>query len=325
MVKTIKGFERNPFTKQHRIKVGYYFATNGFDLRYNGEYNVSGEWNLHVGGVFTTENFTNNFFGIGNETSNNDNDLGLDYNRVKMSIYALKFGLMKKSDFGSDFGVRMLFEGINIDDTTDRFITNFVNETNSSFYERRYFGALEGEFLYNSFDDKINPTRGMTFLIDLGTKTELEKTENTHGYLNSNLGFYNALSNNRKLVLKSEVSTQLRIGDEIPFYQLASIGGQNGLRGYRTQRFTGKNSFIGSGDLRYSFNSFKTKTLPLQIGIFGGYDVGRVWVKNEESNSWHNSYGGGFWIAAAESISGTFNLFNSNDGPRFSFGFGLNF
>jgi len=65
--------------------------------------------------------------------------------------------------------------------------------------------------------------------------------------------------------------------------------------------------------------------LPLQIGIFGGADVGRVWLKNDDSEKWHNDYGGGFWITAAESLSGTFNFFNSTEGFRFSFGFGLNF
>ncbi len=58
---------------------------------------------------------------------------------------------------------------------------------------------------------------------------------------------------------------------------------------------------------------------------FGGFDVGRVWLKNDFSEKWHNDYGGGFWITAADSLSGTFNLFNSVEGLRFSFGFGLNF
>ena len=127
------------------------------------------------------------------------------------------------------------------------------------------------------------------------------------------------------MVLKTDLRTQIRIGDELVFYQASNIGGNNGLRGFRTERFTGKNSLVGSADVRYSFPSFKTNILPLQIGIFGGADVGRVWLKGEDSEKWHNDYGGGFWITAAESLSGTFNFFNSTEGLRFSFGFGLNF
>ncbi|MFL1010789.1 metallophosphoesterase [Flavisericum labens] len=323
---TTKGFQRNPFSQQHRFKGGYYFATSGFSLNYDGEFaNIMNDWNLHIGGLFTSENFTNNFFGYGNETQNNDDELDLDYNRVKTSIYAVKAGILKKGSFGSDYGVRAILEGIEIEETENRFIADFIPISNKEFYKRRYFGGLEAQFNYESFDDKINPKKGMVFNLQIGGKTEFQETKNTYGYLNSNLGFYNSLTTNKKLVLKTDVRSQFRIGDDLVFYQAANIGGKNGLRGYRTERFTGKNSFVGSADLRYSFPSFKTRTLPFQIGVFGGADVGRVWLKDDFSDKWHNDYGGGFWITAAESLSGTFNLFNSNEGLRFSFGFGLNF
>ncbi|WP_040280260.1 metallophosphoesterase [Psychroserpens damuponensis] len=325
-VRTKNGFQRNPFSNQHRFKGGFFFATSGFSIEYDGEFaNIMNDWNLHVGGRFTSENFTNNFFGYGNETVNNDDELDLDYNRVKTSIYMAKAGILKKGNFGSDYGFRVILEAIEVDDTADRFITDFASEFTRSFYDRRYFGAIEAEFKYESFDSKLNPSRGMNFLITAGGKTEFEETKNTYGYLNSNLGFYNTLSKNRKLVLKTDAKLQVRVGDDLIFYQASNIGGQNGLRGYRTERFTGKNSFVGSADVRYSFDSFKTKTLPLQIGVFGGFDVGRVWLEGDYSNKWHNDYGGGFWVTAAESLSGTFNLFNSTEGLRFSFGFGLNF
>jgi hemolysin activation/secretion protein len=234
-------------------------------------------------------------------------------------------GIVKKGSFGSDYGFRTIFEGIEIEETEDRFISEFAPEINSYFYKRRFFGGLEAQYNYKSFDNAINPTRGMTFMLNIGGKTEFKDTKNTYGFINSDLGFYNALTKDRNLVLKTDVRTQIRVGDELVFYQAANIGGNNGLRGFRTERFTGKNSFVGSADVRYSFPSFKTNVLPLQIGIFGGADVGRVWLKNEDSEKWHNDYGGGFWITAAESLSGTFNFFNSVEGFRFSFGFGLNF
>ena len=325
-MKTVKGFQRNPFSQQHRFKGGYFFATNGFALNYDGEFaNIFQDWNLHVAGTFTSENFTNNFFGYGNETVNNDEELDLDYNRVKTGIYAAKIGIIKKGSFGSDYGFRTIFEGIEIEETEDRFISEFAPEINTDFYKRRFFGGLEAEYNYKSFDNAINPSRGMTFMLNVGGKTEFKDTKNTYGFINSDLGFYNALSKDRKLVLKTDLRTQIRIGDELVFYQASNIGGNNGLRGFRTERFTGKSSLVGSADVRYSFPSFKTNILPLQIGIFGGADVGRVWLKGEDSEKWHNDYGGGFWVTAAESLSGTFNFFNSTEGLRFSFGFGLNF
>lgn len=319
------GFERNPFTARHQFRFGYYFATQGFDLNYNGEYNIAQQWNFHVNARFTSNNFARNFFGFGNETQNLDDQLDLDFNRVKTSIYEVKVGLLKKGAFGSDFGFRAIFEGIKLDDTANRFITLFQPNTNSEFYDRTFFGGLEGVFKYESFDNKINPSRGMEVNFELGAKTEFGNSDQTFGFAETHIGFYNSLSTNRKLVLKTDIRSQLRFGNDIIFYQAANIGGQTGLRGYRTERFTGQNSFVGNADLRYSFNEIKTRTAPLQIGIFGGYDLGRVWARNENSSIWHNSYGGGLWVSTAESLSGTFNLFNSDDGLRFSFGFGFSF
>ncbi|MEZ4803581.1 MAG: metallophosphoesterase [Gelidibacter sp.] len=323
---TVKGFQRNPFSQQHTFNGGYFFATNGFDLKYNGEFaNIFADYNLLVGGRFTSENFTRNFFGYGNETLNNDDELDLDYNRVKTSIYEAEVGVIKRSAFGSDYEFKAIVEGIELQNTSDRFITDLVPSTDEEFYSRKVFAALEGEYNYNSFDNKLNPSKGMTFLLNLGGKTNVDDIDDVYGYINSNLGFYNSLSKNKKLVLKTDLRTQFRFGSDFEFYQASNIGGNNGLRGYRTERFTGRNSLVGSADIRYSLPSFKTKLLPLQFGLFAGADVGRVWLRGDFSDKWHNDYGGGFWITAAETVEGTFNLFSGEDGLRFSFGFGVNF
>lgn len=165
----------------------------------------------------------------------------------------------------------------------------------------------------------------MKFELTAGGKMNVEKTENTFGYVESYLGFYNALTRNRKWVLKTNLQTRVNIGDDYEFYQAAQLGGDTGLRGYRNERFTGKTSFAAGADIRYSFNEFNTAFLPFQIGIFVGGDVGRVWGKRFDSELWHNDYGGGLWVTSANAINGTFSLFNGEDGPRFSFGFGFTF
>jgi len=165
----------------------------------------------------------------------------------------------------------------------------------------------------------------MKFDLQTGATTNVEDTDLTFGYINTNLGFYSAISRNRKLVLKTDVLAQVNIGDDFEFYQAATLGGTKGLRGFREERFTGESALAFSGDLRYSFDRFKTGLLPLQIGVFGGYDIGRVWLDGEDSDRWHDSFGGGFWVNAVDAVGGQLGLFNSDDGLRFTFGFGLDF
>ncbi len=321
---TVNGFQRNPFSQQHTFNAGYDSATSGFRLDYEGEFaNFFFDWNLGIGGTVTNDNYTHNFFGFGNETINNDDDY--NYNRVNHSIYSGHIGILKRSAFGSDYGFKAAFEGVEIEDTNDRFITDIISPSNEDFYERAYFGSLSAEYDYYSTDNKINPAKAMKFNINVGAKTNLQDVDMVYGFLNSEVEFYNALIKNKKLTLRTNLRTQLRIGKEYLFYQAANLGGETGLRGYRAERFTGKNSLVGGADIHYYFPSFKTRILPLQLGIFGGGDLGRVWQKSDFSDKWHNDYGGGLRLTAAESLSGTFSLFTGDEGARFTFGLGVRF
>jgi len=61
------------------------------------------------------------------------------------------------------------------------------------------------------------------------------------------------------------------------------------------------------------------------MGIYGGFDYGRVWLKNDTLNVWNISYGGGFWFDGAGIFSSQIALFNSTDGALLSFGLGFGF
>ena len=114
-------------------------------------------------------------------------------------------------------------------------------------------------------------------------------------------------------------------GDDFEFYQGASLGGNNGLRGYRNERFTGKNAFYHSSDVRLNLRKIKTGLLPLHIGIYGGFDYGKVWLENIDSKNWNTSLGGGIFFNAANMMTGNLSAFNSDDGLRIAFAMGFAF
>jgi hypothetical protein len=320
------GFRRNPFTAQHRLRGGYYFATQSFDLRYQGEFaNVVGNYNFLLGAHFTSPTYSRNFFGMGNATENFEEELGKDYNRVRISRIGGEAGLVKDSPFGRYYKLAATFEGVQIEETPDRFISE-VFAPDAEFYERQYFAGLEGTFRYESYDNLLNPTNGMKFQLIGGGKNECTgETDNVYAYLSPYLGFYRAVTRNRKWVVNTRVNAEIIYGDDFEFYQAATLGGAEHLRGYREERFSGESAFVWGNDLRYSFDQFKTSFVPIQIGVFAGYDLGRVWLDGEGSERWHDSYGGGFWINGADAVSGKFNLFTGGTKPRVSFSIGINF
>ncbi len=128
-----------------------------------------------------------------------------------------------------------------------------------------------------------------------------------------------------KVVLATHVKAHVNIGDGFQFYQGASIGANNGLRGFRNERYTGKSAFVQSTDLRWNFTNLKTGLMPLSIGVYGGVDYGRVWVEDGNSEKWNNSFGGGVFVNFAGFAVGNISAFNSNDGLRLAFKLGFGF
>jgi hemolysin activation/secretion protein len=82
---------------------------------------------------------------------------------------------------------------------------------------------------------------------------------------------------------------------------------------------------VQSTDLRLNFTRIKTGWLPLYLGVYGGLDYGRVWIKDDTSNKWHNSYGGGLFVNMVDMLTANFSVFNSNDGLRLAFRLGFGF
>ena len=117
----------------------------------------------------------------------------------------------------------------------------------------------------------------------------------------------------------------MNFGDGFEFYQAASTGGNDGLRGYRNQRFTGKNSFYQNSDIRLNLRKIKTSLLPLHIGLYTGFDYGRVWEENDTSSKWNSSFGGGIFLNGADMISANIGVFKGSESARIAFSLGFNF
>ncbi|NOR28378.1 MAG: phosphoesterase [Lutibacter sp.] len=319
---TVYGFERNPFTQQHTLNAAYFFANKGFDIQYNAEFaSIFNNWNLLLETKYTSPNYTINFYGLGNETINNEDELGEDYHRVRLSTYAATPSLKWQGRMGATFKIGGLIESIEVEKTADRFINTIDNILD----KRKTYAGAKTSYLYENYDNKAFPTTGMSFSFEAGWKTNIDDNTENHTFITPSLSLNHKILPNGKIVLATKLKGNILIGDNFEFYNAASIGGLDGLRGYRNQRFSGNKSFYQNTDIRFNLRQVKTELLPLQIGLFGGFDYGRVWLDNENSNDWKTSYGAGLWLVGAEMINLNLSLFNSKDGAYLKFGLGFNF
>ena len=98
-----------------------------------------------------------------------------------------------------------------------------------------------------------------------------------------------------------------------PFHEAAYVGGSSSVRGYRSDRFAGDASFFSNTELRIDLGKAFI-LLPDEWGIFAFGDVGRVFLDNERSKTWHPAGGGGLYASILErSILSTLSVARSDE------------
>ena len=81
-----------------------------------------------------------------------------------------------------------------------------------------------------------------------------------------------------------------------PFHEAAYVGGLSSVRGFPEYRFGGDAALYGNAELRLLLTKFYF-LMPVDLGVFGLADAGRVFVAGETSDRWHTATGGGVWLA----------------------------
>ena len=322
-------FKKVPFGSIHNLAGSVAFATGGVDLAYTGDFTeVVGKWNFAVDALLRSDRFAFNYFGNGNETMRLDTNF--NFNRVRQSMFRV-YPTLKKAwgALGSGFRIGPIYEQSVVENTPGRFITLDLDDDlppidTAELFNRRYFGGIKAGIDYDNKDNLQIPTRGIHFIANASWMTNLEHSDQDFTLLDAELTIYQNIDPQARLVFATRVGAAHRIGD-FPFYHSAILGGNNNLRGYRAQRFYGNTSFYHNTDLRLKLFSSVNKVLPFTLGIMGGFDYGRVWLDDENSDKWHSAYGGGLWIAPVDFIVINLGLFRSDEEDRFTFTVGFGF
>lgn len=322
---TVNSFVQNPFSQKHDLRANYYFATNGYELKYNGIFpNNTNDWHIEIDAVMTSPNFTSNFFGFGNETENVDQELNLNYNRVKIQTLSFAPSMHWKGESGASFYAKVNVKSVQVDPTAERFIVENLLIDPNVFKAQTYLDA-QVRYSFENSDNKSNPSMGMKFYLEGGYEVNFNSTFDRVPYVETALGFTHKLVKSKQFIFAALAKSKMLFSNDYRFYQMATLGGDFDLRAFRFERFSGKSSFFLTTDLRYEIGKVENLYIPAKYGLFAGFDSGRVWLANDFSNKWHNSFGGGVWINTVNLLTGKVSYFHGSDGGRLSIGLGLAF
>ena len=297
------GFRRFPYGNTQQFFFLHSFSTKAFKFDYKGEWiHTIGKADVTLHASAFAPHNTQNFFGLGNETTFDKAIDGIRYYRTRFSLFQLDPALRWRSEKSSiSVGPSLQYYALEAEDNTGRFINNSTGLHSSdslTITQAKFYAGAVVNFINNTRNSEIIPTKGRLINVRLQGYTGLNNYANTFGQLTGSAAFYQRLDSRANFVIAERFGGGITVGKHA-FYQSAFIGGEGTLLGYRQFRFAGDHSFYNNLEMRVKLADFASYVLPGQFGVLGFHDIGRVWKKGEDSQKWHNGVGGGFYFAPA--------------------------
>ena len=295
------GFRRHPFADHQVARLTYAAEEKAFRGTYDGSFRFENS-NTRLGVLALASGLeVQRFFGFGNDTEvQGDPD---DY-KVDVEQYAvapnLSWGLGSKAE---------LKLGVIAKYTNSGTGSNPVLGTGVQYGEGRFGQAGAALVL------QVDTTDGMA-LPALGVRLDLAGTlypklwdvESTFGKSFGDFRVFLSPSGSWQPTLVLAGGGQ-KIFGTAPYFDAAFLGGrarlgpyepggQGAVRGLRPQRYAGDASLYGSAELYLPLTRTSFLGIPLQFGVQGFADAGRVYLDGESSNTWHHGLGGGPYFAS---------------------------
>ena len=303
-----------------KIQGNLAFQTGAFALRYEGLFtSISKTFDLDINADLSFPRNVDNFYGLGNNTEKMTDDK--KYYRVRYE-YA-RVNPMLRQTFNDAFYYRFggFYQYFMVTDTSDRFIGDiYPGLLDSAAYQSHHYIGANILVDFDNRDDKVLPKRGVHWKTELlGYYSLMEKGKNFLK-LRSDLSFYLSFRTDPRLVFAFRAGGAVNIG-EYEFYYANFLGGKTNLRGFRSNRFAGDYSFYQNTEIRYKIMNINTYVLNGQFGLLLFNDIGRVWLKGENSERWHDGYGAGLWLTPYDFMALTLNYNRSKEDSFVTFSF----
>ncbi|MCJ8163453.1 outer membrane protein assembly factor [Pontibacter sp. E15-1] len=324
---TKHGFRKEPYAARHRLMAGHALATKAFFFDYSGEFtDAIGKANLTVDVNGKAPNNTSNFFGVGNETEYVEvGDKPIRFYRTRYDFITSQVRLHRSlgEHFSINGGVAAQYYSNEADENNGRFIISYQEENPSeAIFSRKFFTGLVAGLEYDTRNNSLLPSRGVHWSTSLTGMQQLDDNREAYGQVQSAFSFYLSPGSSGNLVIANRFGGGATVG-EPNFYQLLYLGGSNNLRGFRNYRFAGERMLYHNLELRLKLFDFSSYLFPGSVGLLGFNDVGRVWVKGEDSDKWHDGFGGGLYLIPAKLIllQGVIGISEDDVLPHVSVGF----
>ncbi|MCD6063440.1 MAG: metallophosphoesterase [Flavipsychrobacter sp.] len=322
-----------------RVRRGFRDSTNhklwglvavgnqAFQLRYKGDFvNFYRNWDLQANAEYVNP-VLSYFFGLGNE-SFRDESKPIDFYRARYNYGAVDL-LLKKRFLNR--GVMSLAAGPtffsyknNAKENEDRVLEtpSVVGLDSFSVNEPKSYAGGKLVFNIDNLFQELWPKKGLEWKTELTMLQPLNSAAMPFSSVRSDLTLYATLSHPSNLIAVIRAGGGQILSDSFEYFQAFSLGAHNYLRGFRKNRFAGSSMAYGTLELRWKLFDFNAYVVKGQFGLVGFEELGRVWMRDEVSDKWHNSYGGGIYFTPFNMVVVSAVVAMSPEDTLWSFGVG---
>jgi len=290
---TRHNFSKPEFSAKHTFRAALSFRGD-YDLNYDNEIRqVAGRWDFISGIGISRPLDYNYFFGVGNDTEN-DETRSSEYYRAEYNSLDAHVGLgrtfWKKSraEFTLNYEINegLIRPDTYLSDNSDIFGLGKLNLV-----------FVKGLLSIDLRDRFALPERGFLFEVNQELGAASASTKKVFSISEFEIQQFISTYSKNPLTLGLRAGGGVNAG-HTPFYKMLSIGELNDLRGYKRNRFSGSAKAFMNTELRYQLIETKNTFVPLKIGVRGFFDVGQIWNDGEkrQARNWHRGYGGGVYI-----------------------------
>jgi outer membrane translocation and assembly module TamA len=227
------------------------------------------------------------FYGYGNETTEARRH---EFYEVRQRQLVLAAELGVGDGERRRFGLGPVLRYTSSDTTGDAYITDARPYGTGSFTQ----AGLQADFVVDGRDVRQAPWRGYRIEGGASWYPGLFDVSTSFGEVHGQATWYTAPpGGNPTLALRVGGK---RLWGTYPYSDAAFLGGAHDVRGLREQRYAGDAALYANTEVRV-FITHVFFLFPMDFGVFGLLDTGRVFFEGEASETWHDAWGGGVWIA----------------------------
>ena len=325
--RTTYGFRNLPYATNQEFSALYSVSHAAYHLNYFGEFNhITRNTDLILKGELQSPSL-NFFFGLGNNTKLTQ-PVSSGFYRARYRALELHAMLRKRYSDKFHFSIGPYFYQYQgkYQKNNDKVLGNpslLGLDSADIFSKKTYLGA-KAILLVDNRNNDFFPTRGVYWNTELVSAAGIGSGSNTITRLSSDMRVYASMSDPATVVAALSLGGGRIYSKNYEYFQALSIGADQNLHGFRKNRYMGQSSLYGSLELKVKLFEIKSYILPGPFGLTGFYDIGRVWMKNENSKKWHGAFGGGiyflpfnaFTITASAGFSADERIFNFSLGTK---------